>query len=152
MNGVVLLGLSCFACALFGAVLGAAVGGMLVWRAVRTLVGVVAIADVAEARGGSDLATQRPDSSDWQPSSPPPPDALDSKWPELTAGLISTPHRPPRRQEPVVRKAAPVQVEEQALQTLTDDEIDALPPELPAPGKPRKRIMPAPKRPTFKAL
>lgn len=35
---------------------------------------------------------------------------------------------------------------------LTDDEIDALPPELPAPALPRKRVLPPPRKPTLNRL
>ncbi len=35
---------------------------------------------------------------------------------------------------------------------LTDEELDALPPELPTPDKSRKRILPAPKKPVLRSL
>ncbi|MDN4586941.1 hypothetical protein DBA29_00280 [Xenophilus aerolatus] len=39
-----------------------------------------------------------------------------------------------------------------AAAELSDEELDALPPDLPEPGKARRRILPPPKRPPFRSL
>ena len=53
--------------------------------------------------------------------------------------------QPLPRPQPVALAAAP-EVE------LTDDEIDALPPELPAPATPHKRVLPPPRKPMLNRL
>lgn len=66
------------------------------------------------------------------------PTAVSARLPEL---LLTPLPRP----EPVYEEPEPV-VE------LSDDELDALPPELPVPDKPRKRILPVPKKPVLRNL
>jgi hypothetical protein len=46
----------------------------------------------------------------------------------------------------------PVQEPEVVERELSDEELDALPPELPTDKKPRKRVLPAPKKPTLNSL
>ena len=52
---------------------------------------------------------------------------------------------------PLPRPEPQVQAVE-AKPELSDEEIDALPPEVPTPGKPRKRILPPPKKPAMRSL
>jgi hypothetical protein len=52
---------------------------------------------------------------------------------------------PPILQQPTLAR------HEEPERELTDEEIDALPPELP-PAKPRKRILPPPKQPAWRKL
>ncbi|RZL93301.1 MAG: hypothetical protein EOP76_09545 [Variovorax sp.] len=69
------------------------------------------------------------------PSPPPPPSA-----------------RPPELMHTPLPRPEPVQVPDVMERELTDEELDALPPELPAETRPRKRILPAPKKPTLNRL
>lgn len=61
--------------------------------------------------------------------------------------------RPPELlQSPIVRPA-PVYATEEPSPELTDTELDALPPDLPTPGRPPLRILPPPKnKPTLRNL
>ena len=60
--------------------------------------------------------------------------------------------RPPELlHRPIVRPAPAYAFEEPAPE-LTDAELDALPPDLPAPAKPQRRILPPPKKPSFRNL
>ena len=73
-----------------------------------------------------------------------------------TARVLPTPAslsaRPPELLLTPLARAEPVYPSEVPTRELTDAEIDALPPELPAAGLPRKRIMPAPAKPVLKRL
>ncbi|WP_211462542.1 hypothetical protein [Collimonas silvisoli] len=60
--------------------------------------------------------------------------------------------RPPELPRAPIVPHEPVQIEEEPTRELTDEELDAMPPELPTAEKPRKRIMPTPKKPTFRSL
>ncbi|MDM0112107.1 hypothetical protein QTI66_08095 [Variovorax sp. J22R133] len=73
-----------------------------------------------------------------RPFEPTPTDAVSARPPELL-------HTPLPRREPF---DAPEHVERE----LSDEELDALPPELPTPDKPRKRILPAPRKPPLSSL
>ncbi len=64
----------------------------------------------------------------------PPPAVRAARPPEWTSAPLARPDAARRQSAPPARE-------------LSDEEIDALPPELPVPGKPRKRILPAPKKP-----
>jgi hypothetical protein len=66
---------------------------------------------------------------------------------EAGAGTVVAPS-PPR----FVRLAAQgaVEADTDAMAELSDEEIDALPPDLPGTLRPRKRILPAPRKPTMR--
>ena len=61
--------------------------------------------------------------------------------------------RPPQRlmPQPLARPAPVAETIAQAVE-LSDAEIDALPPDLPALDKARKRVLPAPRKPTLQRL
>ena len=56
------------------------------------------------------------------------------------------------RHEPPATTPATMQTPEEVERELSDEELDALPPELPAPGKPRRRAAVAPKAPVLRKL
>lgn len=58
---------------------------------------------------------------------------------------------PPAVPQPLPRPAPFVETPRTEPE-LSDEEIDALPPELPSPDKPRKRILPPPRKPTLRSL
>ena len=74
----------------------------------------------------------------------------------VTARVLPTPASLSARQPELLltplARAEPVYPSEMPTRELTDAEIDALPPELPAAGLPRKRILPAPSKPVLKRL
>jgi hypothetical protein len=122
MSEVLTLGLVCLAASLLGAVLG----GALIWWMLRGR--TVARQEVAP-----------------RPSAPTSPTALPQ--------LRQPPQVPVMRPEPGHMKEAVQQaVQEEAIPELTDEEVDAMLPELPASSRPPKRIMTAPKKPTFHRL
>lgn len=59
--------------------------------------------------------------------------------------------RAPEVRPTPIAQPEPVFTKEESTRELTDEELDAFPPELPT-EKPRKRILPAPKKPTFRSL
>lgn len=71
-------------------------------------------------------------------ASPVSPQAVSARPPELM-------HAPLPRPQPTYEIETPEP-------ELSDEEIDALPPEIPDAGRPRKRILPAPKKPSLRDL
>ena len=71
---------------------------------------------------------------------------------DIKSGTGSLSARPPELLLTPLARAEPVYPSEVPTRELTDAEIDALPPELPAAGLPRKRILPAPSKPVLKRL
>ncbi|MDH6594219.1 hypothetical protein M2165_004108 [Variovorax sp. TBS-050B] len=81
------------------------------------------------------------------PPRPRPPDAPPPSAPSSASA------RPPELLLTPIVPAEPVPEPEAApARELTDEEIDALPPELPPAGPPRKRILPRPPKPTLRSL
>ncbi|MDI3383528.1 hypothetical protein ACFPPF_14100 [Xenophilus aerolatus] len=60
--------------------------------------------------------------------------------------------RPPELELTPLPRPQPSRGPEPAAPELSDEELDALPPDLPAPDKARRRILPPPKRPPFRSL
>lgn len=60
--------------------------------------------------------------------------------------------RPPELKQTPLPRPVPVYSVSEQLRELTDEEIDALPADLPEPAAPRRRILPAPKKPTLRSL
>ncbi|MEJ8810711.1 hypothetical protein WKW77_06505 [Variovorax ureilyticus] len=60
--------------------------------------------------------------------------------------------RPPALTHAPLPRSGPAAAPDEPERELSDEEIDALPPELPAPGKPRKRIQHAPTRPPLRSI
>lgn len=60
--------------------------------------------------------------------------------------------RPPELELTPLPRPEPLQESEVAAPELSDEELDALPPDLPAPDKARKRILPPPKKPPLRSL
>ena len=67
-----------------------------------------------------------------------------------TAHPISA--RPPELLHTPLPRTAPVHSPPETPRELTDEEIDALPADLPEASMPRKRILPSPKKPTLRSL
>lgn len=60
--------------------------------------------------------------------------------------------RPPELELTPLPRPEPAPEPEAAQPELSDEELDALPPELPVPGKARKRVLPAPRNPPLRSL
>ncbi|APW38284.1 hypothetical protein RD110_14690 [Rhodoferax koreense] len=60
--------------------------------------------------------------------------------------------RPPELSSKPLAAPAPAAIEEAPARELSDAEIDALPPDLPARAPPRRRVLPAPKSPAMRRL
>jgi hypothetical protein len=89
-------------------------------------------------------AAERPTPS--LPPRVPPPNAVASRAPAVSA-------RPPELLSTPLPRPKPLYEDEaEPLPEPSDAELDALPPELPAAEKPRKRILRAPKKPTLHSL
>lgn len=89
-------------------------------------------------------AAERPTPS--LPPRVPPPNAVASRAPAVSA-------RPPELLLTPLPRPKPLYDDEaEPLAEPSDAELDALPPELPAAEKPRKRILRAPKKPTLHSL
>ena len=75
--------------------------------------------------------------------------------PPPSRSAISTPTvsaRPPELMHTPLPRPEPTYEREEPAPELSDEELDALPPELPDSGKLRKRILPAPKKPSLRNL
>lgn len=71
--------------------------------------------------------------------------------PVASRGPLEPPPPPGSSPAPIPRPE-PVRREEALAPELTDEEVDAMLPELPAPSKSRKRLLAAPRKPTFHRL
>jgi len=60
--------------------------------------------------------------------------------------------RPPELMHTPLPRSEPTYEQEEPAPELSDEELDALPPELPDSGKPRRRVLPAPKKPSLRNL
>ncbi|WP_219210047.1 hypothetical protein [Variovorax boronicumulans] len=60
--------------------------------------------------------------------------------------------RPPELLLTPLPRPEPIYDEPEPEPELSDEELDALPPELPVPDRPRRRILPAPKKPVLRNL
>ena len=60
--------------------------------------------------------------------------------------------RPPEMMQRPLPSPAPSYAPDEPEIELSDEEIDALPAEIPVPGRARKRILPAPKKPVMREL
>lgn len=108
--------------------------------ALRKLVGGLASPGVAMAPSAAPAVIAVPATT-----SPVAPRALAPSPPAVSA-------RPPELLLTPLPRPEPVYDEPEPMPELSDEELDALPPELPAPDIPRKRILPAPKKPVLRNL
>jgi hypothetical protein len=129
---------ACFA----AGVLGAALGGWAVWRAMR----VQRRGDTATAEP---IERVKPPTPVVQPAEPARrPQRVRMPSAEATPAIPARPPEPPPQQRlPVVHAR-----QQEPGRELTDEEIDAMPPELPAPVRPRKRVLPPPKKQAWREL
>lgn len=85
-----------------------------------------------------------------RPAVPPPAPAPAARPPAVSPPAVSA--RPPELLLTPLPQPEPVYDEPAPEPVLSDEEIDALPPELPLADKPRRRILPTPKKPVLRKL
>ncbi|MET3915022.1 hypothetical protein ABID97_001804 [Variovorax sp. OAS795] len=68
------------------------------------------------------------------------------------APVLAVSARPPELLHTPLPRPQPTYEQVEPVPELSDEELDALPPELPELGKPRKRVLPAPKKPSLRSL
>ncbi|MGJ7510597.1 hypothetical protein [Variovorax sp. GT1P44] len=104
----------------------------------RTLLRVLEAWSAEVAPGVAFESPERPQRPPASGASAMPAPAVSARPPELV-------HTPLPRPQPVLHA-------DESGPELSDEEIDALPAELPVPGKQRKRVLPAPKKPVWRSL
>lgn len=81
---------------------------------------------------------------------PPRPSATQPGSSGARASAVSA--RPPELMHTPLPRPQATYEQVEPVPELSDEELDALPPELPGSGKPRKRVLPAPKKPSLRSL